>query len=456
MIRAGTDTTASSVLPPRSKANRKGLLGQTLITMAISVAILVVNMATGIITARFLGPEGRGVQTALILWPQFLAFAGTFGIHAALLYHMKKDPMHEAKLYYASLWLTVCAGAICVAAGLLLIPAWVEAEDVVAAQWLMATTPFVLLFFMHNALFRGREEFHLFNRMRYLVPLLTLAALLLLAMGDRLTPITSAIAYTATYIPVTVLAMIRAMRIYRPVFAGMRSAYKKILAYGFGAYGIDLLGNLILYLDQIILIHLLAPGPLGLYVVAVSFSRVAAVFSSSINMVLYPKASSLPPGDAALLTLRVFKLSLVAALAFVAAFTVAAPFLIHLLYGSSFEGSTDIFRLLVLEVVLSGAALMLAQAFMATGKPFVATVSQAIGVVLIIPLMYYLVPEHGVIGAGWALLLTSVIRLLFVAVVFEWKFRFNLRTLLPGSDDYRWLISLIRGRKTQAAVRSQQ
>lgn len=458
MASAGTDAAVSAGLPPRATVHRKGMFGQTLKTMAFSVAILVINMVTGMVTARLLGPEGRGIQTALILWPQFLAFASTFGIHAALLYHMKKNPEREADLYYASLWLTLCAGALCVAAGLFLIPAWLGADSasfVPAALWLMATAPFILLFFMHNALFRGREEFHLFNRMRYLVPLLTLVALLLLAVWDRLTPTTSAVAYLVPYVPVTMLAMIRAIRIYRPALSGMLSACKKVLAYGFGAYGIDLLGNLILYMDQIILVNLLAPGPLGLYVVAVSLSRVLAIFSSSIIMVLSPKASSLPPKDAALLTLRIFKLSLFAALAFATLFMVAAPFLIHLLYGERFAESTDVFRLLVLEVVLSGAALVLAQAFMAIGKPFVVTVSQAIGVLLVIPLMYMLVPEYGVIGAGWALLLPSIIRLLCVAAVFEWKFRFSLRALMPGLDDIRWITSMIRDRKSRAAVPSQ-
>ncbi len=450
MASSSTDAAVSAGLPPRAKVHRKGLLGQTVKTMAFSMAILAINMLTGMVTARLLGPEGRGIQTALILLPQFLPFACTIGIHAALLYHMKKNPEREAELYYASLWLTLCAGAVCVIAGLFLIPAWLgedTASVVPTAQWLMATTPFMLLFFMHNALFRGREEFNMFNRMRYLVPLLTLVALLLLAMLDRMTPTTSAIAYLVPYVPVTIYAMIRAIRLYRPRFSGMISTFKKVLSYGFGAYGIDLLGNLILYMDQIILVNLLAPGPLGLYVVAVSLSRVLAIFSSSIIMVLSPKASSLPAKDAALLTLRIFKLSLLGAIACTILFVIAAPIMLQLLYGDRFVESANVFRLLVFEVVISGAALVLAQAFMAIGKPFVVTVSQAIGVLLVIPLMYFLVPEYGVIGAGWALLLPSMIRLLYVVIVFEWRFRLGLRSLIPGPDDVRWITSMLRDRK---------
>src|SRR5690554_186652 len=69
-----------------------GMLGNTVNTMVISVLILLLNMVTGVLTARWLGPEGRGLQMMLVLWPQFFAFATTLGIPAALLYHMKKKP----------------------------------------------------------------------------------------------------------------------------------------------------------------------------------------------------------------------------------------------------------------------------------------------------------------------------------------------------------------------------
>lgn len=430
----------------------KGLLVNTIKTMAFSIAILLVNMATGMITARLLGPEGRGMQTAMILWPQFLALAATFGIHTALLYHMKKSPKEESALYYSSLILTAAASAVPVLLGVFLVPMWMTSaapEVVEASRWFMLASPFMLLYFMHNALFRGREEFHLFNRMRYLVPLLTLVLLLLLALTGTLTPFTSGLVYLLPYVPVTLLAIGRAVMLYTPSIPDIRKTWRKVMSYGMGSYGIDLLGNLFLYIDQIILVSLLAPGPFGLYVVAVSLSRMLNIFSASINLVLFPKASSLEPREGAHLTLRVFKLSLAAALMVSLLLMLAAPLVIEVLYGKVFLDSIGVFKLLVLEVVLGGSAIVLGQAFMAAGKPIITTISQAIGIGLAIPMIYWLVPLYGVIGAGWALLIPAVVRLAFVMAAFQLKFRFSLRELVWNGDDTRWCLGLLRSRKLQ-------
>jgi O-antigen/teichoic acid export membrane protein len=428
----------------------KSLLNETAKTMVISMAILVVNMATGMITARLLGPEGRGLMSALILWPQFLAFAGTFGIHAALLFHMKKSPEEEANLYYSSLILTLLAGVAALAAGYFLIPYWMgdhSQEIITGGQWFMAATPFMLLFFMHNALFRGREEFNIFNRMRYLVPMLSLALILLLFVFGELTPLLAGIAYLAPYIPVTLLAIMRAIRLYRPHWSGFMRSSRKIMKYGWSSYGIDLLGNLILYVDQIILVTLLAPGPFGLYVVAVSLSRMVNVFSASINLVLFPKASSLDHNQAAALSLRVFKVSTGVAIVCSLFIMLAAPLVIRLLYGSAFVDSIPVFRLLLLEVVIGGAALVLSQSFMAVGKPFVVTISQAIGVVLVIPLIYMLVPIYGPIGAAIALLIPSITRLIYVMVTFQRKFGTGMRSFLLTGEDIAWIRKALFNRK---------
>lgn len=433
----------------------KGLINETIKTMAISMIILVVNMATGMLTARLLGPEGRGIMTAMILWPQFLAFTGTFGIHAALLFHMKKSPDEESELYYSSLILTVLAGIAVTVAGYFFIPLWMneQSQEIISSgQMFMAATPFILLFFMHNALFRGREEFHLFNRMRYLVPVLSLVLILLLAYLGELTPFRAGVAYLIPYIPVTLFAVLRAIKLYRLKQGRLFNVGRKIMRYGIGSYGIDLLGNLILYVDQIILVTLLAPGPFGLYVVAVSLSRMVNVFSASINMVLFPKASGLESKDAGVLALRVFKISTGFALICSVIIMLAAPLVIRLLYGSEFIDSIPVFRLLLLEVVIGGAALVLAQSFMAIGKPFIVTITQAIGVVLVIPLIYILVPIYGPIGAAVALLVPSFIRLIYVMVSFQRKFGTGIRSFLLTGEDIAWVKQALLRRKERVTV----
>lgn len=437
-----------------SSFRSKGLFNDSVKTMAFSMAIMLVNMGTGMITARWLGPEGRGMLTAMILLPQFLAFVTTFGIHTALLFQVKKTPEEEGALYYSSLFLTGITGMAAISAGIVLIPLVMGSQTtgvIPAAQLFMSVTPFMHLFFVNNALFCAREEFHLFNRLRYLVPVTTLIVLLSLAVSGVLSPFTTGLAYLLPYIPIASWAVYRRLRLYRPRprLRQLRLPGKRIIRYGLGSYGIDLLGNLILYIDQIILIGLLAPGPLGLYVVAVSLSRMINVFSGPIIMVLFPKVSGLEEDKAALLALRVFKFSTCFALLGASVIVLAAPLVIGLLYGGKFLGSIPVFRLLLLDVVLGGSALVLGQAFMAAGKPIVVSISQGIGLILIIPLMYILVPVYGITGAGWALLFSSFTRLIFIVIKFQRKFDYGIRAIFFNREDMNWFKSIMHERKKQ-------
>lgn len=430
------------------------MLGHTVGTMLVSVLILVLNMATGVMTARWLGPEGRGLQTAMVLWPQFFAFATTLGLPAALLYHMKKEPERADDLYAAGMFMALLTGAGAIGLGALFIPFRLSGypEQVVQAGiWLMAAVPCIHLFFLNNAYLRARRQFKLFNRTRYLVPLTTLAMLAALAAAGRLTPFAAAVAYQAAYVPIALWAVVNGIRLLRANWASLLRAAGNLYRYGIRGYGADLLGNVILYIDQIVLIGMLAPEAIGLYAVAVSLSRMLNVFSTSIVMVLFPEASGMPPQEAAALSLRVYKISTVLGLAAALVLAGLAPLVLRILYGSAFLAAIPVFRLLVLEVVIGGAAMVLAQAFMAAGSPGVVSQSQGLGLAVLVPLLLVLVPQYGVIGAGWSLLTSAGVRLAYVLVRFYVRFRPAFRALWPGRSDLVWVTEALRNRRTAGA-----
>ena len=55
------------------------------VSFATTAYIQVLNIATGLIAARILLPEGRGELAALMLWPGLIAELGNLGLSDALL-----------------------------------------------------------------------------------------------------------------------------------------------------------------------------------------------------------------------------------------------------------------------------------------------------------------------------------------------------------------------------------
>ncbi|MDQ0890884.1 O-antigen/teichoic acid export membrane protein [Paenibacillus sp. V4I9] len=426
---------------------RKDSLASSLKTVATSMLILLINMATGVVCARFLGPGGRGDQFVMILWPGFLAAMLTFGLPSALLYHMKKYPEKEGEFYVTALLQSLVLGLIALAIGMTFIPIWLDtysSQVVRFAQWSMLLSPLALITLMNQSALQARGEFQLYDRLRSVPQMVTLLLLLILVLTNQMTAFASSLAYMLPVFPLTIWLMIRFLRIYGNQTMEFILSFRKLFHYGLSSYGIDVMGTLSMYMDQVIIVGLLSPSDLGLYVVSLSLARMIGILQSSLVTVLFPKAAGLAKEDAIQLTLRVFRISSFVTVIAALAVMLIAPYLLILLYGKQYEGGLAVFRLLLAEVVLAGGILVLAQAFMALGRPVMVSLLQVIGQGLTIPLLFVLVPKFGLIGAGYAMLISSVIRLIFILSNYPITLKVPLPQPFLTRADVHWLKEKLR------------
>ena len=218
-----------------------------------------------------------------------------------------------------------------------------------------------------------------------------------------------------------------------PAFTGVvRESARQLFAYGIRSYGIDLCGTMALYVDQALVVRLLEPGLMGTYVVALSLSRMLNAFHTSVVMVLFPKAVSCLPEEVAGMTSRAMRMSTMLATFAGIGIVALGPQVLSLLYGREYRGANVVLRILVVEVVLSGATLVLSQAFMALGRPGIITALQVTGLALTVPLMFLLIPRFGIAGAGIALLCSTIARLIFVLASFPIFSKCGCRTFCPN------------------------
>src|SRR5204862_3522182 len=81
-------------------------------TIASRFAVIGLNAATGILTARLLAPEGRGELAAISIWPVLVAGLATLGLPTALVYHGRRDPARLGELTASALALAAIAGLV--------------------------------------------------------------------------------------------------------------------------------------------------------------------------------------------------------------------------------------------------------------------------------------------------------------------------------------------------------
>jgi len=158
------------------------------------------------------------------------------------------------------------------------------------------------------------------------------------------------------------------------------------------------------------------------------------------------------------MTSRATRMStLLTALAAVAV-ALLGPYMLALLYGKEYAVATAVLRILVLEAVLSGATLVLSQAFMALERPGVITALQVTGLLLTLPLMLIFVPRMGIVGAGLALLVSTSARLLFVLASYPLFLKTRVPHIFPKAEDLRFMaeaaarpLGLLRSKRVMAA-----
>jgi O-antigen/teichoic acid export membrane protein len=115
-----TLTGLKHALDPRSG------VAATVQTLLVNILTLAINVGTGIITARLLAPDGRGMLAAMILWPQLLAGLLALGLPSALLYNVKRRPEIAHALVGAALITGAVMGVVAILVGELSNPRWLN------------------------------------------------------------------------------------------------------------------------------------------------------------------------------------------------------------------------------------------------------------------------------------------------------------------------------------------
>jgi len=411
-------------------------------TFGARLIILAMNLATGILTANLLGAEGRGEQGAMALWPTVLMPILVIGLPMSLIYNSRRSKRFAADFFYGAIGIALVlgtAGGIVAALAIPLILTGYGPDVVFCAQTLLLMMPLSLCNTLVYNVYESRGEFGYINIAMLGQTLATLVLLAVLGYMGELTSVRSAYCYV---LPPLCFALVFGIRIVRGMpfsFRRAKVAARRMIGYGLRSYGMDVMGVLSANLDQILLVTLLAPAELGMYVVAASLARMLHMISGSASMVLFPKVAA-QPLDQVMTYVSISSRVTTTITGLVAlALALAAPILLPAIYGPDFAAAVYIFPILLAESVLSGTIKIIGQGLMGSGRPGTYTMAQGFGLASVLALMALLVPPYGVMGAAVSMLLSTMLRLAFIAASYE----FLLRRRMPGLLIRRSDVSLL-------------
>lgn len=411
------------------------------ISFATTLYIQVVNIATGLIAARLLLPEGRGELAALMLWPGLVAELGCLALSDALLYRLASNAASPRVLFGTIVAMTVALCVVLVPIGWLLLPFVMEghAPDIAAAAWwymaLYLPTYFASLFAAN--MFQGRLEIVAWNLVRATVPTLYLAGIA--ALGLAIAPEAPEFA-AANVIAMLASALLGCVMLARRGWLGLRpdaGEAKAMAVYGAKAHASEVLHSLRQKLDQAVVAKLMSASDLGIYAVALTVANGPLILVQTISNIAFPKISAQATHDGKVLVFgRYLRLALAMVLAINIVLWIVNPWVIPLLFGEAFAPAVWIADICLLGLVPYAAKVLFACALKAADRALVIPRAELWGLAVVAPALFLLVPQYGLAGAAASLVLAQAATALVLGQRLAEVMQLRLgRLMIPGRED---------------------
>lgn len=373
------------------------------------------TLLNGVLTSRLLAPDDRGAL-ALILTATALSYlVSSLGTSTAIRVFQGRETWASFRTYlFVSAWLLslnvllVFGTAVAFAEF-----GYVEHSVVLPLILVLGVATFIssqLLDVLNAQGLVSRSAS--VNNLGHFSTLVALGIIYLAFDGGLLGMVLAA--YIAGFVARVVLCILAMRRVGVKLGVVSPDRGRTLIRQGFRFWGINLAQTLTSRADQLLLVALANTYAVGIYAVAVAPASVMQVVSNSVGQVALREAAS-----GVLTAKRLFRACGVAFLVvgfYTALMWFAAPTLIPLVFGADYSDAVPVVRILLLAELARSPYLVLIRALAGLNRPFAATASSLLGLVILAVSMVVLVPKFGVEGAAFSVVITSVILLAVSAV----------------------------------------
>ncbi len=391
-----------SVVPPSLVRPDLGFGAALVQSSVVQVLALPIGLLNGILLARLLGPEGRGVLSTIQVGANTLVYFLGFGFAGTATILVGRSSHRIGEIFTLAIWTTVAS--MLLSAVLLLVPSarqWLGVTSLTTTSLLWCLAGVTVLLSSAKAIAMGLQRFKLINAISFATSVLTLvfnAVVLSVTAGSAtaavlvavVVPLVAAAAYTSN--------LVRLLpKFFNPSSGLIREASKiggRVVATGGLAY-------LLLRCDVFLLNHYWGKREVGIYSVGVTIAELALLIPSTLNSLLFAKAASRESLSEKIVVAT--HMTILLGTVFVPAVAIGGPMLFPLIFGRQFAGAA-----------VPAAWVALGAAFWAVaspvtgfaagkeGYPLSLIMTTAAALAVNVGINLWLIPTQGAVGAAKA------------------------------------------------------
>jgi O-antigen/teichoic acid export membrane protein len=413
-------------------------------TIGVNVLSLFMGFVTSILTARILGPEGKGQFAIFLASIQLFTLLFSLGLQASITYYVSKNK-HEIS-QVASTFLFFGFIATIAFFGLVRAMYFYGPSgfflplkyDVFGFQLLLTANFFMqLVFNFFTALLSGKIQFGKVNRTFFISVMLTLAIYIVLYVvhSRNILKVTVADAFAVNLLITTISVLIVLFYYFRMGgklsfnFLNWKNS-KPFFLFG----GIIFIANVAQFLNYRlaywIVLYYAGEANLGIYAVAFTLGQMIWLMPNSIATVLFPYISRGDNQKNAESTKKISRVVLFISIILGLALAVLSRIFIPMLYGEQFTYAVKILIILLFGIIPACSLAVIAPFFSGNNMVRINMFASLMGLVITVGLGFLLIPSIGLDGAAIGGAISYLATTVFVIWVFTKYTDSNLMDIL--------------------------
>jgi O-antigen/teichoic acid export membrane protein len=412
-------------------------------SFAATGAIQLANLASGILAARLLLPEGRGELAAIVLWPALIAGLGGLSLNSAAAFFSARERERVREIFAVATALSAVVAPAVTLLGFAILPlvyAGYPEEVRGLARLYLAFVALNVFGLSYLSILQGRLVIGAFNALRTILPVANVALILgAMALGEARVGAFVAASLGANAI-VLVLAAALLVRAGWTGCRGSVALLQSMLRYALSVHAGYLVTVASQRLDQAFIALILSPADLGFYVVALAAGGVGNLAAGTMDMLAFPKVAAAAPAARPVVLGRYLRAT--TALAVLAALSLVPllPWLIELFFGRTFLPSAPAARVIAVSTIPFAFKTVLHGGLRAYDRPFLVAKVETLVLAVFAAALALLLPRFGILGAAWAVLSANLAGCTLLTALVRRELGLSPAALLaPTDDDWRRL-----------------
>ncbi len=372
----------------------------------IKSIVLVLGMVSSIVSARLLGPEGKGIFTVAVAIAGLIVQFGNLGIHSANTYYLSKDQSILPRVVGNSVAVVVMVSVI--SSGVFLLLKFFPNLSTLHGFTLMlvfAYIPIQLYNMYQQNYFIALDKIKKYSIIEMLSGI-AYPILLIVTAFFRNWSISANLALVLSILASVLVLGVGAFMLKGELKGKIRidkTLFRNMLPFGLKSYISCLLSYLVLRADIFMIDFFLSNTENGLYSLAVNLADIVNIIAVSVSMLLFPKLSGMKEeGSKRKFINKTLKYMAIIMLLLVVCATIFSEFAIIWLYGKDYERSIPVFRTLIPGIFFWALSSLLFNFFASENMIGINVKASLAGLFVNIAANIILINKMGIVGVALA------------------------------------------------------